>query len=451
MGGPAPGDRTFGPWLKRQSVRTQNDILGRGKAELYRRGKVPIEKFSDVGAGNAIRALTLPELEAIERGIKKPRPKPKPKPKPQPKKRRPAIDIARERTPKPAAPSAAPESGRDLRLRLEKTLEDRGSLELTDSLTKELKEVETLRYEALKRFAKFPKKSWPPEKRNFYERTLQPLFDRQFKLQAQIAAGPKSYVNSAESIRQMIAKGGNWDLEIKLMPANRARSGDFAKVKVSGRSLHSQGIEGGSAKSVDDATDFLRNLVRNDKSNKVDVYGLPDKGDDARAFSNFFGISIRRSAESARTVVHELCHQLEDSVPRIKEAATAYRRYRAMKKVRKIQSDGSRKTAYAMERKLNVTPGHKSEVGYHDEFISPYQGKVYGHGSTEMITMYTEELYANPLRLMRQDPRGFEFIIDTLRGVPLKNQSWWKALTDAERQFIISGHGETGHIAVGSL
>lgn len=122
-----------------------------------------------------------------------------------------------------------------------------------------------------------------------------------------------------------------------------------------------------------------------------------------------------------------------------------------MKKVRKIQSDGSRKTAYAMERKLNVTPGHKSEVGYHDEFISPYQGKVYGHGSTEMITMYTEELYANPLRLMRQDPRGFEFIIDTLRGVPLKNQSWWKALTDAERQFIISGHGETGHIAVGSL
>lgn len=73
MGGPVPGDRTFGPWLKRQSVKTQNDILGKGKAELYRRGKVPIEKFSDVGAGNAIRSLTLPELEAIERGIKKTR------------------------------------------------------------------------------------------------------------------------------------------------------------------------------------------------------------------------------------------------------------------------------------------------------------------------------------------------------------------------------------------
>ena len=57
----APGT-TFGPWLKRQPADVQNNILGKSKADLWRRGKVPIEKFTDVQG----RPLTLSELQKIE-------------------------------------------------------------------------------------------------------------------------------------------------------------------------------------------------------------------------------------------------------------------------------------------------------------------------------------------------------------------------------------------------
>ena len=81
MGGPVPGNMGFGSWLKRQPAPVQNQILGTGKAKLFRRGKVPIEKFSDIGGSGAVRALSLKELEAIEAklaGVKIPKPKPKP-------------------------------------------------------------------------------------------------------------------------------------------------------------------------------------------------------------------------------------------------------------------------------------------------------------------------------------------------------------------------------------
>ena len=63
MGGPVPANMTFGPWLKKQPVAVQNEVLGVGKAKLFRRGKVPIEKFTDI---NALRPLSLSELERLE-------------------------------------------------------------------------------------------------------------------------------------------------------------------------------------------------------------------------------------------------------------------------------------------------------------------------------------------------------------------------------------------------
>lgn len=58
----APGT-TFGPWLKRQPSSVQDNILGKSKADLWRRGKVPIEKFTDVQG----RPLTLTDLQKIEK------------------------------------------------------------------------------------------------------------------------------------------------------------------------------------------------------------------------------------------------------------------------------------------------------------------------------------------------------------------------------------------------
>lgn len=134
MAGPVPANRSFGPWLKTQSKKTQNQILGKGKADLFRRGKVPIEKFSDIYANYAVRPLTLPELEAIEKGVTKkaatkaakkaskkvakkvakpkpaptPTPKPAPKPPPPPKPKPLSTPPPKFQTPPPAKPSIPP-------------------------------------------------------------------------------------------------------------------------------------------------------------------------------------------------------------------------------------------------------------------------------------------------------------------------------------------------------
>jgi SPP1 gp7 family putative phage head morphogenesis protein len=62
MNGQVPADVTYGQWIKRQPVEFQNEVLGKGKATLYRRGVVPIEKFID----NKYRPLTLDKLIELE-------------------------------------------------------------------------------------------------------------------------------------------------------------------------------------------------------------------------------------------------------------------------------------------------------------------------------------------------------------------------------------------------
>lgn len=49
---------SYADWLKRQSVEVQNDILGVRKAQLFREGKLTLDRFTD----NKGRVLTLAEL-----------------------------------------------------------------------------------------------------------------------------------------------------------------------------------------------------------------------------------------------------------------------------------------------------------------------------------------------------------------------------------------------------
>lgn len=53
---------TYSQWLKRQPEAFQDEILGRSKADLFRRGKVPLDKFVDENG----RELTLAELRDLE-------------------------------------------------------------------------------------------------------------------------------------------------------------------------------------------------------------------------------------------------------------------------------------------------------------------------------------------------------------------------------------------------
>jgi len=90
MNGAVPGKLNYNDWLKQQSVAFQDDVLGKTKAQLWRKGGVPLKRFVDLKTG---REYSLSELRANDAaswqkafggGTATPGPKPKPKPKPKP-------------------------------------------------------------------------------------------------------------------------------------------------------------------------------------------------------------------------------------------------------------------------------------------------------------------------------------------------------------------------------
>lgn len=62
MGGPVDNRTTYGGWLKQQSDEFIDDVLGPKRAQLFRSGKVSIDRFTD----DLGRTLTLDELRARE-------------------------------------------------------------------------------------------------------------------------------------------------------------------------------------------------------------------------------------------------------------------------------------------------------------------------------------------------------------------------------------------------
>lgn len=61
--GPVPADQTFRDWLETQPVATQNEVLGKTKAEAWRSGKLSIDQM----LGRDLEPLTIAELRALDR------------------------------------------------------------------------------------------------------------------------------------------------------------------------------------------------------------------------------------------------------------------------------------------------------------------------------------------------------------------------------------------------
>lgn len=65
LDGQVPESLTYGQWLRMQPVAVQNEALGVGRAILFRRGVVPIERFTD----SQFRPLNLDQLIALEKRL----------------------------------------------------------------------------------------------------------------------------------------------------------------------------------------------------------------------------------------------------------------------------------------------------------------------------------------------------------------------------------------------
>lgn len=107
--------------------------------------------------------------------------------------------------------------------------------------------------------------------------------------------------------------------------------------------------------------------------------------------------------DTARAVVHELGHHIEDSNPTIHAKARAFYERRTAGEAARPLNDVANSTSY-----------RPSEITRPDNFINPYMGKEYGW-ATEILSMGLEYFYSEPVKLATQDPEYFNFIYSILR------------------------------------
>lgn len=137
-------------------------------------------------------------------------------------------------------------------------------------------------------------------------------------------------------------------------------------------------------------------------TSRVKVKGLPEG--DKRSYYNNADKTVSMGNDDPGTVIHELSHWIEYSVPEIKKEVVEFY---------------GRRTTGEKAVKLKDVTGIKSyrdnETTKVDKWMRPYMGKVYPDKSTEILSMGLELMYRNPVALAKQDPEMFDFIYSVVR------------------------------------
>jgi SPP1 gp7 family putative phage head morphogenesis protein len=133
-------------------------------------------------------------------------------------------------------------------------------------------------------------------------------------------------------------------------------------------------------------------------------------GTSGRSYHSAGTVNLDASA-NPKTVVHELGHWLEESNPRVHEAALDFLD-------RRTQGE-------SLARLDDLLPGHgydPSEVARPDQFQHPYIGKEYLDEKTgvrrasEVVSMGLEMMHEDAAEFARRDKDHFAFIYDLVRG-----------------------------------
>lgn len=107
------------------------------------------------------------------------------------------------------------------------------------------------------------------------------------------------------------------------------------------------------------------------------------------------------SHEDPGTIAHELTHILDQTDPVLKDKVKAY--YHSRTKDEKAKWLGA--------------PYGKHEITKEDEWMSPYIGKVYRDGATEVLSMWFTEALRDPVKFSKLDPDHFKFGYEILKGL----------------------------------
>lgn len=128
----------------------------------------------------------------------------------------------------------------------------------------------------------------------------------------------------------------------------------------------------------------------------------PDRTSEQRAWYQPWDQTVAIGDSSpVRTVIHEIGHHLENTMPGWQQAANDFLRYRTRG-----------------ESLTSIYPGtvNAGEMSRRDKFLNPYMGKEYDGKQTEIISMGIEEMFDDSSAFYRKDPEYFSFIYGLLTG-----------------------------------
>lgn len=156
--------------------------------------------------------------------------------------------------------------------------------------------------------------------------------------------------------------------------------------------------------NVKNAAAFVASITDRSRLPRTRTVTAKIEGAAPRASCGAFQLNLSRT-DSATTVAHELGHYIEHQSPKWAKAMRDFL---------------DRRTVGEAARPLQqIQPGYgyeTHEIAKPDKFRDPYTGKIYSHGSTEVLSMGVQYLYEDPLLFARTDPDYFDVVINFLRG-----------------------------------
>jgi len=145
----------------------------------------------------------------------------------------------------------------------------------------------------------------------------------------------------------------------------------------------------------------------------MDSDGMPYKSNEDRGRSYHLrgNVYMSRNARSS-TVVHELGHALEYRDPAIARERRKWVNTRTRNETEKRLKDLFPNSGYDDNE---VTKPDRFLMNYRDKSSGPYTGKVYGHGSSEVLSMGLQLFYDDPVGFAKSDPDFFDFTYAVVR------------------------------------
>lgn len=215
--------------------------------------------------------------------------------------------------------------------------------------------------------------------------------DRLYVLDKELRTLEKARDDSAKSIRDSLAEaiGGDSRLELHL----------------------TNDVSNGTARDAQKGLDFVSSVLKGFGDEAVSFAQFPAGTKNQRQQHDPTTKTIHlRAFNSTIAVVHELGHWLEHNIP---GAQKLCQDFLAMRVGNETPVD-----MVQFDRSMQGEMGRKDRFDalFDDLGDAYYVGKVYPHGSTEILSMGLQQLYSDPVKFARKDPEYFRLIISILDG-----------------------------------